>query len=65
MKLHSSVPSTYGGPVTWQQQSWASNRGPRWHGGVSVLKSALQKNVRLGRAASAVRCFLSPLKSRK
>ena len=53
--LHSAVPSAYGSPVTWQQKGWLSNSGPRFHGGASVLKSALQKNVRLGRAASAVR----------
>lgn len=33
-----------------------SRGGPlRWRGGVSVMKSALQKNIRLGRAPEAVR----------
>jgi hypothetical protein len=33
-----------------------SRGGPlRWRGGVSVMKSALQKNIRLGRAREAVR----------
>ena len=35
--------------------------GPRYTGGVALLKSALQKNVRLGRVDQAHRCGLDPL----
>ena len=35
--------------------------GPRYTGGAALLKSALQKNVRLGRVDQAHRCGLAPL----
>lgn len=58
--LQTNVPSGDGAAVEWSNPLLASNQGGhagegRWQGGKSVLKSALQKCVRLGHPAEAVR----------
>ncbi|GLC43475.1 hypothetical protein PLESTM_001477400 [Pleodorina starrii] len=71
--LLTNVPPGDGGVVSWtssRAQGWGSaellsNDLPpegRWRGGPSVLKSALQKAVRLGRGACAVRSALHLVK---
>ncbi|KAK9800311.1 hypothetical protein WJX73_000054 [Symbiochloris irregularis] len=63
MRLITSEPPAAGGAVTWGNTDLQSNVGGRtFKGSPSLLKSALQKNVRLGRAGSAVRCALQLLK---
>lgn len=46
-----------GGGITWEVRDLQSNvpKGPSFHGSISVLKSAMQKNVRLCRPTQAVR----------
>ena len=44
--------------VSWESQGWHGSQGPserRFRGSRGVLKSALQKNVRLGRTDASVR----------
>jgi hypothetical protein len=62
--LQTNVPPGDGVVVDWSNQLLASNSRSgggapgeegRWRGGKSVLKSALQKSVRLGRGEQAVR----------
>lgn len=56
LKLMTNVPPGDGGKVEWGHSDLVSNSSvPKWHGGLGPLKSALQKNVRLCRAQSAVR----------
>lgn len=59
LRLLTNVPPAAGrGDITWQTQGLQSSEisvDGRFRGSPSILKSALQKNVRLCRAASAVR----------
>ena len=59
LQLLTNVPPAAGGDaVTWQSPGLLSNQPPPdgcFRGSPSLLKSALQKNVRLCRAGSAVR----------
>ncbi|EFJ50508.1 hypothetical protein VOLCADRAFT_116903 [Volvox carteri f. nagariensis] len=59
--LLTNVPPGDGGEISWSSGGLPSNDLPpegRWRGGPSVLKSALQKAVRLGRGSCAVRTAL-------
>ena len=63
MWLITNVQPEQGGPVTWDtpELDMESNATGRcFKGSPSLLKSALQKNVRLCRAGSAVRCSAGP-----
>eukprot|EP00798_Chlamydomonas_sp_ICE-L_P027581 gene27581-7215_t len=64
MQFLTNVVSEAGGPVTWDSDT-PSNK-PRaeglWTGSMSVLKSGLQKAIRLGRGSCAVRLALHILK---
>lgn len=55
MRLLTNAASGAGGELG------AGGSGPRYTGGVALLKSALQKNVRLGRVDQAHRCALAPM----
>ena len=60
LRLLTNVPpAAYRGDISWQAPGLQSNEPPadgRFRGTPSILKSALQKNVRLCRPGSAVRC---------
>ena len=56
VRLITNLAPGEGGPVTWDSSALRSNSaGRNFKGSPSVLKSALQKNVRLSRAGSTVR----------
>ena len=56
MRMITNAEPGLGGPITWTAAELQSNAGGRrFQGSPSLLKSTLQKNVRLCRAGSAVR----------
>ena len=56
LKLVTSIESAQATEASAAGRSGASEERWNYTGAISLVKSALQKNVRLGRAAEAVRC---------
>lgn len=65
LQLTTNLPPAAGGPVTHNVSNMASSRPTplgQCHIGTALGKSALQKNIRLGRAGEAVRCSVQLVK---